>query len=375
MNKKNKNGLLGVISSITYLVLGLILGFSFGELFSVIENPVYAVAVLCVVILCAIYVQIAVHEAGHLIFGLLTGYKFSSFRIGAFTLIKNESGKLRLKLMRIPGTAGQCLLLPPEPVNGIIPHGLYNMGGVIMNLIISTVILTLKLLLGIKGIVGILMLGIALVGFAFSITNGIPMRSKFACNDGMNALYAKAPDANRAFYNTLKLAWYQSKGYRMKDMPSELFRFPDSEGFKNPLIASEAVFMIERVMDSGYLGEASDLIDIALRDGEAMNGIYVKVLKSDRLFISLMAGRECTYIESLLDKEMVSLLRALPNTIFGIYTAYSYEKLYKGNTVKADKIRKSFVKRAKSYPYRGEIETAQALMDRADVQLDFWNRV
>ncbi len=373
--KKRKSNTLGIVSIISYLTVGFILGFAVGDEILISENPAYAILLLIGTILISIYAQVIVHESGHLIFGLLTGYKFSSFRIGVFTLMKNENGKLRLKLMRVPGTSGQCLLAPPEPVNGIIPQVLYNVGGVIMNLTVSSVILAFVMAFDLTGASKILLLGISLVGFALALINGIPMRSNLICNDGMNALSAKAPNANRALYNTLKLAWYQAKGYRMKDMPSELFSFPDIEGFKSPLIASEAVFVIDRIMDMGYLGDASDLIDIALRDGEALNGVYVSLLKSNRLFVSLMAGRDREYIESLLDKDMKRLMKTLPNAMFGVYTAYAFEKLYKGDIIKADKIRKAFTKRAKAYPYRGETESAQALMDRVDAQWDFWNRV
>jgi len=36
------------------------------------------------------YIQIAIHEFGHMIFGLITGYKFSSFRMGNLMWVKEE---------------------------------------------------------------------------------------------------------------------------------------------------------------------------------------------------------------------------------------------------------------------------------------------
>lgn len=39
-------------------------------------------AILLLVFCASMYLQIIIHEAGHLIFGLLSGYRFSSFRIG-----------------------------------------------------------------------------------------------------------------------------------------------------------------------------------------------------------------------------------------------------------------------------------------------------
>lgn len=60
----------------------------------------------------ALFFHILIHEGGHLVFGLLTGYQFSSFRVASFIWVK-ENGKLKLKRLRLAGTAGQCLMGPP----------------------------------------------------------------------------------------------------------------------------------------------------------------------------------------------------------------------------------------------------------------------
>ena len=59
-----------------------------------------------VCLILAVFVQIILHEGGHLIFGLATGYRFVSFRVGSLTLIK-EGGKFRFKRFSISGTGGQ----------------------------------------------------------------------------------------------------------------------------------------------------------------------------------------------------------------------------------------------------------------------------
>ena len=57
--------------------------------------------------------QIILHEVGHYLFGKLSGYQFVSFRVGNYTWIR-ENGKLTLKKFKIPGTGGQCLMMPPQ---------------------------------------------------------------------------------------------------------------------------------------------------------------------------------------------------------------------------------------------------------------------
>ena len=65
----------------------------------------------------AILFHILVHESGHLLFGLLTGYRFLSFRIGSLMWMK-EDRHLKMKRLSITGTGGQCLLVPPETSDG-----------------------------------------------------------------------------------------------------------------------------------------------------------------------------------------------------------------------------------------------------------------
>ena len=102
------------------------------------ERPVHeeilSLAGLLLGMYAAIFVQLIIHEAGHLVFGWLSGYQFSSFRIFSFMWVK-EDGKLRLRRLSIAGTGGQCLMSPPNMADGRIPLVLYNLGGSIMNII------------------------------------------------------------------------------------------------------------------------------------------------------------------------------------------------------------------------------------------------
>lgn len=60
-----------------------------------------------VCLILAVFVQIILHEGGHLIFGLATGYRFVSFRVGSLTLIK-EGGKFRLNASPSPAQAANA---------------------------------------------------------------------------------------------------------------------------------------------------------------------------------------------------------------------------------------------------------------------------
>ena len=114
--KKQKNNNLAV--RIIYLAVGAVCGFFLvlsadpEKLFGTPREFVSQMLFAMLLIFAAYFIHAVIHEFGHLVFGLLTGYKFISFRIGNFMFIKKE-GKLRVKLFNIVGTGGQCLMMPP----------------------------------------------------------------------------------------------------------------------------------------------------------------------------------------------------------------------------------------------------------------------
>ena len=90
--------------------------------------------VLLLLLVLAYVLQVVVHEGGHLVCGLLTGYRALSFRIGRVLLVKLD-GRWRLRAYHIPGTGGQCLMAPPAQENP--PYRLYHLGGGLANLLLS----------------------------------------------------------------------------------------------------------------------------------------------------------------------------------------------------------------------------------------------
>lgn len=101
-------------------------------------DKILKILVALVSMCAALILQIIIHEAGHLVFGLLTGYRFISFRVSSFMWMK-DNDRIRFKRMSIAGTGGQCLMAPPDLKDGKMPVQLYNYGGAIMNLIASVI--------------------------------------------------------------------------------------------------------------------------------------------------------------------------------------------------------------------------------------------
>lgn len=99
-----------------------------------------AISVLSFVV--AVAVLVPVHEAGHLVGALLTGYRFVSFRIFNLTFIKTD-GRINIKKFAVAGTGGQCLLMPPDLPLEKVPAGWYNAGGVLANILVLLLLLPL----------------------------------------------------------------------------------------------------------------------------------------------------------------------------------------------------------------------------------------
>ena len=205
----------GVVIAV-FLLPELDEGMSFGEY-------LFQFALLLAGMYLVMFLHIIVHEAGHLVFGLLTGYRFSSFRIGSFMLVK-ERGQLRFKRMSLAGTGGQCLLCPPELQDGKIPYVLYNLGGSLLNLVLSLLCFLLYLLWRGVPYLSPLLLMSTVIGVFFALSNGIPLRMNGVDNDGRNALsLGKDAEALRAFWVQMKINEQTASGLRLRDMPEEWF--------------------------------------------------------------------------------------------------------------------------------------------------------
>lgn len=240
--KKKNSG--QVIYMSIMLLAGLVCGGTAGVFLAHVEDQGLefwqGMVAMVLAVYAAMLIQIIVHEAGHLVFGLISGYEFSSFRIGNMMFLK-EDGKIRLRRFSIAGTAGQCLMSPPDLVDGKMPVVLYNLGGCIFNLIASAIFGVLACVRGEDPIEFIIFVAFVVIGVAFALTNGIPLMVGPISNDGHNALsLGKNPKAMHAFWLQLKVNNEQAKGRRLKEMPESWFPIPREEDLENGLIAASS---------------------------------------------------------------------------------------------------------------------------------------
>jgi len=228
-----------------------------------------------------IVLQTIIHETGHLVFGLLTGYQFLSFRIFSFILVK-KNGKIVRKKLKVTGIPGQCLLIPPEwREDGKYPYVWYNLGGGLLNIITSlfAVLLFFLHIPIISWMAGIFIFAGVLLG----LTNIIPM-SVGIPNDGKNCLLCtKSRDNQRAFYLQLKMNAMMSDGVAVKDMPEEFFETKDEEPV-NALTCFIRLMKYYRYMQMGEEETAKECLAAMEAQSEHLPVAFLNTIDLERIF-------------------------------------------------------------------------------------------
>lgn len=157
--------------------------------------------------------SVFVHELGHLVFGLSTGYRFVSFRILSF-MIKKENNRFVIKKFKLKGTLGQCLLEATE--NNKENMFLYNAGGVFFNLIAGFLFIPLLVIFQ-SDLLFLPISFLIIMNFIFVYINWANIKG--ATNDGNNYRELKRSSMSRkAFYELLSMNKANNEGFDLRDM-------------------------------------------------------------------------------------------------------------------------------------------------------------
>lgn len=272
------------------LIIAVIVGAVIGvlcALYGAYDTLLFAIGALYL----SFFLQLILHEGGHLIGGLLSGYQFESFRIGG-VLITRLEGKLRVKWMPIAGTGGQCLLSPPDCAPEDAPYLVYHAAGSAMNII--TALLHIPLIFA-PGIVRIYAICMIVVGLYLGILNGVPLRVQGIDNDGMHIKnMRKDPTLRTVIFRQLQINAAQGEGVRLRDMPKEWFETYDHAHLHGAM-------QFCRYLDEGAYDEALHYGQSLLRNRK-LNRIHRGAILSDVETLKLLAGQQ-VYAESAFLKQ------------------------------------------------------------------------
>lgn len=313
--------------------------------------------------------QCAVHEAGHLFFGLISGYKFGIYRVRSFAWIRQE-GRIRFRRFSVTGTGGQCLMVPPEFSEKGIPYVLYNLGGILLNLLTAVLAVYACVVLGEENWYRFIFLVLfAFNGVWMALVSGIPVRGKLVNGDGRNILECMGnKDGMRTFWVQLKIAEYMVKEVRIKDMPAEWFQMKMTENatVQRAMPGIMAMYSVKRLMDEHCFEEAAKKIEGIVDTDHSLSTLQRFLLTTDRVFCELVGSQKEDVLDRWNNRKNRSLAEKLENQISVIRTRYAYTLLKEKDRKKAEKIRKIFETGARFYPFRAEVQGERELMDLAE---------
>lgn len=244
-----------------------------------------------VTLILAFLLQVVIHEGGHLVCGLYSGYRFVSFRILQFTLLKRE-GKWCIRRYDLAGTGGQCLLAPPDLPVEQIPVVLYNMAGVMANLLASLLVAALLLWADGPSLLESAGWQFCVVGLALALLNGIPLPGTKIFNDANNMLLLRRNmQSKRALMDQLRINAAAQEGLRPQQMPAEWFAFSETD-YKDNLQISSRLMRAGWLMDGFHWDEACRELEECYGHRDQMLGLLVDELACELMFALLMTGRK-----------------------------------------------------------------------------------
>ncbi len=360
-----KKKLTQIVGVLAFVLIGAVAGF-FAAMFlpdTKAESSLGGSGFMVLALVLATYLQLIVHEAGHLVCGLLSGYQFSSFRIGPFMWSKDK-GKVQLHFLHIAGTGGQCLMIPPALQNGVIPYVLYGYGGCIGNLVCSGIFAILYLFFPNTVFLTTFSVCVILFGVVFALTNGIPIKSQMVCNDGYNVLAQKRnPKAIYAMWVQLAINQKLMQGASISQISSDWLYMPEEEDLKNVMVATIGVFYANQLLAQQRFPEAVPIMNRLLQEDCSATNLHKRLLVADKIYCHLLAGKD---IESLYDKEQQQFMKQMKKFPSVLRTQYAIALLHDKNPQVAEKILATFQKVAKTYPYQGDIADEKALISHCN---------
>ena len=305
------------------------------------------------------------HEVGHLVFGLMSGYKFLSFRVGSHVWV-NLDGKIKYKRFSLAGTAGQCLLVPPMIQDGKLPFKLYLWGGCIMNTALALLFVVVSLLTT-NAYVDCACYILAYVGFIMTLTNGLPLKLQHVDNDGYTIdCISDDKAALYGFWLQMMVNAQLTKGIRLKDMPDEWFEV-DTYNVNNHMASSAIYYKVIRLMDMHAFDEVEYEVENALNRSIAFAGVHKYMLICELLYCKALKQQSVDYYLTADVKQFMQMMR---NNITVLRTQYVL------TTQEEHKKRflQMFNAMARVYPYEIEVIGEREFIAIYDEKVEEWNK-
>ncbi|KAB7671760.1 hypothetical protein [Bacillus sp. B1-b2] len=344
-----------ILPTIIMMLVGMVFGAAIALVGVTREWNTYSLILAFICLIGFYIIHIIIHEAGHLLFGKITGYSLVSFRIFSHMWVVTENG-LRYKKLYVPGTLGQCLMSPPPYVKGNYPFKLYLLGGVIMNFLSS---LLLALFFLASGEFPLIALIFVLLGIMVGLTNLIP----YGFNDGMSLKMAwNNENKQKQLYTQFYVNAETTKGVSYRDLPEELFELPPEDNRTDYFSVWIICMQLVRAMDRFDFVESKHIIDSLWKKKDQLIPLYKLEIAKERLFLLLLLEIDKEEAISIYeDKKLKKYLTIKQMSNKRILAAYEW--YVNNDLVKAKNLCDEGLQLEKINPNKADAELERKLID------------
>ena len=353
---------------IFFMFIGFFIGHSYINQFFDDRNPFIILAVVYVAIFIGMLLNIVLHELGHLIGGLRSGYHFVALSIFNVTFVK-ENGKLKMKRYRIPGISGGCMLSPPEMKDGSFPFKLYFCGGLLMNFLISIVCLILFYHLADVTIYWAnLFLMIGLLGALTGLLNLIPFNNTLP-SDGyylFNMGKKENTTMRRGFWSCCRIQKLDTEGVRPRDIPVELYDWVDMKNIDSVFILGTLGSQYKCLLDKQEFDQARELVQYLRDTAVNVSEIQKTSFDADILFHELTNECRQEEIDRLYTKKLKGIIKLARTDASVQRVLYAYARLALKDPVKAKEHLNLFNKACTRSIFTGTVLSEQDLVAYID---------
>lgn len=359
-----------MFNTIYYYIAAIFVGCTIGnylsDLYMESSNPMFLTFNLLIgfISLCLSFIfNIFIYEIGRLIFGLMTGYKFLSFRISN-TVIIRKSGKLTVKKNKSVRTSGNCVMLPPIKNNGKIPYYFYNKGGAILNFLLLPwyALLCSEINSDLLEMIVVLLMIMSITSIVISVFGG-STNNEYITDKSYNVtLFKRKRKALQAFYIEMKIYEKILKGVRLQNLSDKYFEILNEYSVDNCFMEAVEAIYYKKLIDMHEFDRAKIRIEKILEADKKISDTYKCLLTCDYIYCQLVSGN-IFKAKKAYTNEIKKLMSSMKKNLTVIRTRYSYALLVDESLSEAGKQRKLFDRLSKKYPYKVEIGSEKELID------------
>ena len=311
-----------------------------------------------------LYLGVALHELGHLVFGLACGMEFYSLEL-PFLKIYKSGGRIRTSFIKFSAVLGSCEMLPTQRVSPKKAFAVEALGGPVGSLIgLGVSVVFLALAPYISPYLTIFFGPAAPILYVIFIENAFPMSANGVRTDGgqIAELLSDTPSA-RVLLSSLTAQAMLKSGKRASEIPYEvLFEVPQ-------LPEDDANYVLILSLRYLYAIDRADLdlikdLNVRLKDIlPSLPTVYYESVLCDVFFDSLFISPDVEFVQKNAERALKVLNRESDVASCRIRAYYC---LYNGDLTGALKEINAGRELAPYYPFPGVAETELRLLAEAE---------